>query len=264
MKTKTTLLFWLTIVLFLISVNGHSQFLIQENTNFKSQSLHKYTTILNVKDKKISIKEVLKIPKDKFEPLVLENTDLGFTTDNYWLRFSIKNTTSNAVDYYLETSRPIVDVANFYKVYSDGRITLQKSGDVIPFKERSFQHRKTIFKVNLKPYETGDYYLHLGSDGEVINVPILLRTTDDFLVNSSFEQIVFGFFYGILIIAFILYFFFYYAMRQRVFLYYSLYVVFIGLLQFSLDGYFYQFITPNSGWLSNKSVLLFAVISGFF
>lgn len=264
MKTKTTLLFWLTIVLFLISVNGHSQFLIQENTNFQSQSLHKYTTILNVKDKKISIKEVLQIPKDKFEPLALENTDLGFTTDNYWLRFSIKNTTSDAVDYYLETSRPIVDVANFYKVYPDGRITLQKSGDVIPFNERSFQHRKTIFKVNLKPYETGDYYLHLGSDGEVINVPILLRTTDDFLVNSSFEQIVFGFFYGILIIAFILYFFFYYAMRQRVFLYYSLYVVFIGLLQFSLDGYFYQFITPNSGWFSNKSVLLFAVISGFF
>lgn len=264
MKTKTTFLFWLTIVLILISVNGHSQFLIQENTSFTSQSLHKYTSILNVKDRNISIKEVLQIPKDKFEPLVYENTDLGFTTDNYWLHFSIKNTTSNPVDYYLETSRPIVDVANFYKVYSDGRITLQKSGDVIPFKERSFQHRKTIFKVNLKPNETGNYYLHLSSDGEVINVPLLLRTTDDFLVNSSFEQIVFGFFYGILIIAFILYFFFYYAMKQRVFLYYSLYVVFIGLLQFSLDGYFYQFITPNSGWLSNKSVLLFAVISGFF
>lgn len=264
MKTKTTFLFWLIIVLFLISVNGHSQFLIQEKSSFTSQSLHKYTSILNVKNKEISINEVRKIPKDKFEPLVIENTDLGFTTDNYWLHFSIKNATSNSVDYYLETSRPIVDVADFYKVYSDGRITLQKSGDVIPFKERSFQHRKTIFKINLKPNETGNYYLHLSSDGEVINVPILLRTTDDFLVNSSFEQIVFGFFYGILIIAFILYFFFYYAMRQRVFLYYSLYVVFIGLLQFSLDGYFYQFITPNSGWLSNKSVLLFAVISGFF
>ncbi|HLP65438.1 hybrid sensor histidine kinase/response regulator [Flavobacterium sp.] len=264
MKTKNTLLFWLTIVLFLISFNGHSQFLIQENTNFTSQSLHKYTSILNVKDKNISIKEVLQIPKDKFEPLVFENTDLGFTTDNYWLHFSIKNNKSKAVSYYLETSRPIVDVAHFYKIYPNGKISFQKSGDVIPFKERSFQHRKTIFKINLQPNETGNYYLHLGSDGEVINVPLLLRTTDDLIVNSSFEQIVFGFFYGILIIAFILYFFFFYAMRQKVFLYYSLYVVFIGLLQFSLDGYFYQFITPNSGWLSNKSVLLFAVISGFF
>ena len=264
MKTKTTLLFWLTIVLFLISVNGNSQFLIKENSSFKSQSLHKYTSIINLKDKKISIKEALKIPKDQFEPLFFENTDLGFTTDQYWLHFSIKNATTKVVSYYLETSRPIVDVANFYKVQPDGKIILQRSGDSIPFKERSFQHRKTIFKINLQPNETGDYYLNLSSDGEVINVPLLLRTTDDLIENSSFEQIVFGFFYGILIIAFILYFFFFYAMKQRVFLYYALYVIFIGLLQFSLDGYFYQFITPNSGWLSNKSVLLFAVISGFF
>ncbi|MBC7524673.1 MAG: hypothetical protein H7239_09570 [Flavobacterium sp.] len=53
-------------------------------------------------------------------------------------------------------------------------------------------------------------------------------------------------------------------MKEKVFLFYSLYVVFIGLLQFSLDGYFYQYITPESGWFSNKSVLIFAVISGIF
>lgn len=264
MRTKTTLKLGLILALLLLAVKSNSQFIIQENTAFKSQSLHKFTSILNVKDKRISIKEVLQIPKGKFEPLPFENTDLGFTTDHYWLQFSIENNTSKEVNYYLETARPIVDVAQFYQVFPSGKIIFQKSGDVIPFKERSFQHRKTVFKINLQPKETVHYYLHLSSDGEVINVPLLLRTTDDFIVNSLFEQIVFGFFYGILIIAFILYFFFFYAMKQRVFLYYSLYVFFIGLLQFSLDGYFYQFITPNSGWLSNKSVLLFAVISGFF
>ncbi|MBK9224416.1 MAG: 7TM-DISM domain-containing protein [Flavobacterium sp.] len=105
--------------------------------------------------------------------------------------------------------------------------------------------------------------MHVKSDGELLSMPLNLHTTEDLIALTSFEQIVFGFFYGILIIAAILYFFSSFAMRERTFLYYSLYVVFIGLLQFSVDGYFFQFITPNSGWLSLHSVILFATIANF-
>lgn len=253
------------LVLLLFSVSTcHSQFIINSDQNFSNASLHKNTSIIDVKQKELSIQEVLGISENKFKPLQNENTDLGFTSDNYWMHFKIKNNSEDEINYYLETSRPIVDVADFYQVKPNGKILLQKSGDNIPFEQRSFKHRKTIFKINLMPSEIGNYYIHLKSDGEVINAPVILRTSADLITNTSFEQIVFGFFYGILLIASILYFFFYYAMKEKVFLYYSLYVVFIGLLQFSLDGYFYQFITPQSGWLSNKSVLLNAVISGFF
>ena len=245
---------------------SYSQFHIKkissEITN--ESSLHVNTTIVNVKQKKLSINEVVKIDKKEFKLLKNENTDLGFTDDNYWLNFQVHNTINEEIQYYIETSRPIVDVAIFYKVNKDGTFSIQKSGDLIPFKERTVSLRKTVFKINLLPNETGNYYIHLKSDGEVINAPVILRTPDNLISVASFEQIIFGFFYGILIIASILYFFFFYAMKERVFLYYSLYVLFIGLLQFSLDGYFYQFITPNSGWLSNKSVLLFAIISGVF
>ena len=253
-------------LLFLVSHNLlHAQFVIKKNNiDFEQQSLHNQTSIINLKQRNATIEEVQKISKTDFKPLQNANTDLGFTTDNYWLYFEIENKINDEIQYYIETSRPIVDVATFYKINDDGSISVQKSGDLIPFKERTIQQRKTLFKIHLMPSEKGKYYIHLKSDGEVINAPVILRTSENLIKETSFEQIVFGFFYGILIIAFILYFFFFYAMKQRVFLFYSLYVLFIGLLQFSLDGYFYQFITPNSGWLSNKSVLLFAIISGFF
>jgi signal transduction histidine kinase/ActR/RegA family two-component response regulator len=94
-------------------------------------------------------------------------------------------------------------------------------------------------------------------------MPMVLHSTEDLIRITSFEQIVFGFFYGILAITAILYLFFFFAMREKTFLYYSLYVVFIGLLQFSVDGYFFQFITPNSGWLSLHSVIISATIANF-
>jgi len=227
-------------------------------------SLHEFTSCINVKKENLSVNEIIKLDKKKFELLQNENSDLGFSSDSYWLHFSIKNATKSDVKYYIESSRPIVDVANFYKVIDGKVIDFQKSGDVIPFKDRSFKHRKTLFTLYLNENEAADFYINLKSDGEAINTPVILRSPNKLVEVTSFEQIVFGFFYGILIIASILYFFFFYAMKERVFLYYSMYVLFIGLLQFSLDGYFYQFLMPSSGWLSQKSVLLFAIISGVF
>lgn len=265
MKQKLLTIFVTAILLLLFQNTAFAQFKIDdENLSFTQKSLHDFTTIFDSKQNQLSINEVLKVDKTKFSPLEDENHDLGFTADNYWLHFSIKNETDSDLKYYLESSRPIVDVANLYKVIDNKVVSIQKSGDNIPFKERSFKHRKTLFTVYLLPNERADYYINLKSDGEVINAPVILRTPINLVEVTSFEQIVFGFFYGILIIASILYFFFFYAMKERVFLYYGLYVVFIGLLQFSLDGYFYQFITPNAGWLSNKAVLLNAIISGFF
>jgi hypothetical protein len=209
------------------------------------ESLHENTTLFRAKDQEFSIDEILKISKSKFKPLPNANTDLGFTDEHYWLHFKVQNKTINNVTFYIETSRPIVDEADFYQISGKMVVNVQKSGDDIPFDERTFKNRKTIFKLFLLPNEVGEYYIHLKSDGEVINAPVMLRSQSNLLEMISFEQIVFGFFYGMLVISALLYFFFYFAMKEKVFLYYTLYVVFIGLLQFSLDGYFYQFVTDK-------------------
>lgn len=254
----------LTLFLLCIHFLGFSQYIIESKTQIKAVSLHKFARIYDSKDSLLTAEQVFKLPNSYFNELPNSNTDLGFTSSNYWIRFQIKNNISQDLSYYLETSRPIVDLASFYKKSALGTIISQKSGDQIPFTQRTLKQRKTVFKLNLNSNETATFIIHLKSDGEVINAPVILRSADNLLEVVSFEQIIFGIFYGILIIASILYFFFYFAIKEKVFLYYSLYVVFIGLLQFALDGYFYEYITPQSGWFSQKSVLIFAVISGFF
>jgi signal transduction histidine kinase/CheY-like chemotaxis protein len=254
----------ITLLILCIHFFGYSQYSINSKTQIEEVSLHKYAQIYDSKDSSLTANQVFNLPNSYFKDLPNANTDLGFTQSSYWIKFQIKNELQKEVLYYLETSRPIVDVATFYKINTSGKITTQKSGDFIPFNERTLQQRKTVFNLVLAPNENATFLINLKSDGEVINAPVILRSAENLIEVISFEQIVFGFFYGILLIASILYFFFYFAMKERVFLYYSIYVVFIGLLQFSLDGYFYEFITPQSGWFSHKSVLLFAVISGFF
>jgi len=242
--------------------SGYSQYVFEEPVP-SSISLHPYTTIADVGQQEFNI-EFIQANYTKLDSwkLKTENDDLGFTDHHFWAKLQLENATPNSLHYYLETARPITDLVEMYAIDSLGKITKSISGDQLPFSERSFQDRKTVFKIDLESKEKITFFFHLKSDGEVIKIPMMLRTSENYIHEISKEQLVFGIFYGILTTAAILYLFFFFGLREKTFLYYSLYVVFIGLMQFALDGYFYQIVTPNSGWFSLRAVLLFAMIAG--
>ena len=250
--------------IFLLSLqNASAQFLLKEDAAEKI-SIHSESEYVDVGQENLTLEQVIHSKNLHFKSMQHENTDLGFTSHNFWVRFQLKNSTQDELFYFFETARPITDVAELYMINHDNKVTKYVSGDAIPYAERSFKLRKTIFKISLAANEQQQFYLHVKSDGEQLSMPMILLSTENLLEESSFEQFVFGFFYGILIIAAILYLFFFFAMRDKTFLYYSMYVVFIGLLQFSIDGYFYKFVTPDSGWFSLHAVIIFSCIANFF
>ncbi len=255
----------LLVLLFLLLTESLlAQFIISKKKNNESFSIHNQTEYLDVGQSNLTLNQIIHTKSFEFLPMKSENMDFGFTNHNFWFRFQLLNTTDEEAIYFFETARPITDKAELYTIKSNHQIIKHQSGDAIPFDEKSFNHRKTIFKIVLQPHEKQQFYLHVKSDGEMLSMPVVLHSLQNLLEVTSFEQFIFGFFYGMLIIAAVLYLFFFFAMRDKTFLYYSMYVIFIGLLQFAVDGYFFQFITPQSGWLSLHSVLLFACVANFF
>lgn len=260
--SSTLFRFFCTILFGFYFQSGQSQFVFKAPIP-EAVSLHQHTTIADVGAQEFSVQFVAQqYAKLNFKKLKTENDDLGFTDHHFWAKFELENQAAIPLSYYLETARPITDLVELYAIDSLGKIKKSVSGDQIPFAQRSFKDRKTIFQIDLQPKQKITYFLHLKSDGEVIKMPMMLRNAESYLNEVSMEQLVFGIFYGILTTAAILYLFFFFGLREKTFLYYSLYVVFIGLMQFAIDGYFYQWITPQSGWFSMHAVLLFAMIAG--
>lgn len=250
---------------FLFFTSVHSQYVFRNDAIPKEISLYDFTTITDVGQRNLDIHFVIKnYNLLNFKKLKTESDDLGFTKNNFWSKTELQNPTNLSLNYYLETARPITDLVELYAVNGvSGKITKSIGGDNIPYFKRSFDNRKTIFKIEIAPKSNLKLFLHLKSDGEVIKMPIKLYSSESFIRMLSKEQLIFGIFYGILVIVAIIYFFFFFALREKTFLYYSLYVVFVGLLQFSLDGFFFQFVTPYGGWFSNHAVLFFAIIAAF-
>ena len=87
-KIRLSTFFLLLIFLFL-SVPSEAQYIVADAAQFKDGvSLHKYTKIVNVGQRNYTIQEIINDKSLKFQPLLVENKDLGFTDDNYWLFLS--------------------------------------------------------------------------------------------------------------------------------------------------------------------------------
>ncbi|TAE55358.1 MAG: hybrid sensor histidine kinase/response regulator [Bacteroidetes bacterium] len=250
---------------FFLILRAQAQYVIDPSERSGSLSLHSQARIAATGARSLSFEEVQKPEHDSdFQPVSGPNATVGFTDGHYWVQVDVVNKSPETLHYFLETARPITDSVTLYIADSAGLVQVQYSGDKMPFSERAFTHRKTLFPIELPAGATRSLWIHYESDGETINVPLLLHTPGQLIYLTNREQIVFGVFYGIMLLAAIIYLFFFAAVREPSFLPYSLYVICAGLMQFSLDGFFYQYVSPDGGWFSQRAVLIFAILTTFF
>jgi signal transduction histidine kinase/CheY-like chemotaxis protein len=241
---------------------------ISQNTSFDPENskgqFYEYAEFFNSGQSDVTFKEIHNDSTHKFKPLESDHQSTGFTTDSYWVKFKLKNGGSDSKTYYLETARPITDVAELYQIGNKNEIEHYKSGDQIPFNERQVAHRSTIFKIELPEKSEQQFYLHFKSDGETINLPLNLYTENEFWQVNYKQQMFLGIFYGLLLLAGIIYLFFYRSLRAKSFLYYGCYVLSIGLMQAALDGILFQYFFESPSFLSSRAVLITAILSTFF
>lgn len=245
-----------------ISIYANAQHLPFDPEQSKGE-LYEYAAYTTTEDKDFSFQDIVQTDSLEFKPLESDNYSVGFTSDNYWVRFRLQNTSDDKKVYYLETARPVTDYAYLYQIENNG-LKQFSSGDQIPFNERQVQHRSTIFKIQLPPNSNQQFYIHLKSDGETLNIPLNLFTESAFWISNYKQQLFLGLFYGLLFLAGTIYLFFYRSLKEKSFLYYGCYVFFIGFLQAALDGLINQYIIPQGGYFYSRTVLITGLLTTYF
>lgn len=258
-------LIYTNFLLIFFSTSIYSQYVLSDKPFLEPVSLHNQTTIADVGKNQLTIQYVMNHfeslkPKKLIKPI----TNLGFTNNNFWAKTELKNPTNVELKYYLESAGPKLYLAELFTINkATNKITKTISGFSIPYSERSFNNRKTFFKIIIPPHSTIKLFLHLKNDGDVIKMQMILHNTDTLVSMNLKEQFLFGIFYGIIVTAAIIYLFFYFALGEKVILFYCLYLIFTGLMQLAMDGFLYQMFTPDDNWITNHAVLFFALIAIF-
>jgi serine phosphatase RsbU (regulator of sigma subunit) len=197
--------------------------------------------------------------KDEFKKTELSGpiANLDFTSSTYYIHFVFKNQTAFHFPMKLETARPITNEVSLFYV---GQKLESRSGDEIPFKEKIIKTNRSILPLFSQANSTNEYVLKLRSDGEIISLPIIFWKDRTYTNSERKYQFSMGIYYGIFVFVILIYLTFYIQLRDPLFLLYSFYVLFSGLLQFGLDGYMHQYVFPDGGYLTQHSII---IVSGF-
>ncbi|GAA4280014.1 hybrid sensor histidine kinase/response regulator [Gaetbulibacter aestuarii] len=252
----------LVLIAYLGCLSLHAQQPVYNIQNSKGQ-LYEYAQYTNAGNLDLSISDVQHSSFLKYKDLESENHSVGFTSDNYWVKFKIENNDASSKTYYLETGRPITDVVDLYQI-NGAKISHFKNGDDIPFSKKQVEHRSTVFKLDLPPQKAQQIYIHYKSDGETINLPLTLYSAEAFWINNYHQQMFLGLFYGILFLASIIYLFFYSSLKEKAFLYYGFYVLSIALMQLALDGFLHEYLFTSGGYFNSRLVLITALLSNLY
>lgn len=261
MKGLLILLCFLTGVL---SLFGQDKLVVDGEGEMLNKPLANNFHIAEDPTGKITIEELVEGDVElSFTKMEAPVANLDFTTSNFWVHFEIENKKDKSVFLVLETARPITNLVDLFEVSKD-EIVIYRSGDGIPFTEKTQKSSCSCFRLYLPAHTTKEYWLQMGSDGEIISLPMIFWEEAQFNFVSTNKTFFVGIFYGVFLFVAIIYLTFYFILKDKSFLFYVLYVIASALLQFSLDGFTHQYFFPSGGYLTQHSVLVSAGITVLF
>lgn len=181
---------------------------------------------------------------DRFQPSAQLYPNYGFTSARIWLRFEVDFSSVLDRPWYLIQRHPIIDHLVLYAPDGVGGFRAIEMGDTRPFGERIFNHREFIFPLDSSVAGRQTYYLEVWGKG-ALNLELKLASAQGLVERTYREQMLFGLFFGGLLVMLIYNFLLFFSLRETTYLYY---VVFLGSLIISLlnlNGFGLQYLWPS-------------------
>jgi signal transduction histidine kinase len=211
---------------------------------------------------KLKINDILKISNRFVKDT--NHLTFGATYSRYWARLSFKNIDKENADLILLIENPDINLLDFYIVKDSSVVKHFSTGENIKFDTRDIENRNFAFSIIIKPDETCTCYISSCNQGDANFLPISLFDSKTFYYQDNSKVLTDGFRYGLFLFIILFNIFLFILMKNRIYIYYGLYVFFISLFYLNLDGYSYQYFWPNLPWWSNHSIMFFMSIASYF
>jgi len=216
--------------------------------------LGKSMELLVDESKKLTIKDIFETYRDQFKPCDAIIPAYGFNSSAYWFRFTVDNPRQSAIEWFLEISYPLLDQIELYIPVKDG-FKRKVQGDYLPFRSRDLHYRNFVFKLREKQESKRTYYLRIESTS-AIDIPMRAWTVSGLSEKINIEQTLLGGYLGIMVIMIGYNLFLYFSIRDRSYLYYTIFIFLYTCFQTILNGLAFEHLWPTQIWWANNSLPL--------
>lgn len=235
--------------------------------NIRTKNIAEITEIYCDSTNKSDILDlVLKSEKYQFTNNDDKEIHIPFTQNTYWIKFTLINNTVRTQNFLLQIKNPTINEIQLF-VHKNNMIKIyKKTGDAFPFYDRLIKQRTFVFPVQLHTGVPTTCYIKINSHGDALNLPIKLFSHIEYAKTDSTEKFIYGFFYGIVFIIILVNFCFLLVLKlkRKTFIYYILYVLFLGFFNLTFDGLSFRYLWAESPNLNEYMLLISPLFSMFF
>ena len=206
-------------------------------------------SLYHVKDStgQLSIDEVIRLRgSDQFRPLASRTIrqDFGYnTTAVHWLSFDLE--TIQRADLMLEIEYASIDEVELFIEQAGAVRSLGRTGDRFLFQQRPFVNNHYVFPIQLPTGDKARYYIRLHQPHAVLSFFVRLWHRPAFLANDRAEYVRWGTFIGVICIMAVLSIVMLLALRDWIYLWYTLYLHLMTMHLFTDAGLSFQYLWPT-------------------
>ncbi len=213
-------------------------------------------------NRSLTFPDLINQPDLNWQSIKSDAPNFSFSSSVYWFKFQLHNPTDQPQQRLFQVAFALQDYLDFYLVDANSQQLIQTvhTGDLQPFDSRPLNTKDFVIPLDFSPQQQLDLYIRADThDGLFEPLPMLLWQPHAFKDFSSKDDIFHAFYFGALLIIFLYHLLLYFFTREQLFLDYSLFLGSFLILVFTITGWSYAVLWPNSPVFGNMMMGLTVV-----
>jgi len=211
---------------------------------------------------KVTINDLLAMNSNfEFEELTENSKNLGFSNSAFWLKIDFTNNTEHNNFFLFSIKYPLLNDLQFFDTKENQIVSQIQTGENYPHASRPINNKDFMFRLNIPKHSNKTFYFRLYNNGETLRLPLQLVDVLSNKQHDSHEVFQLAMFYGYALFAFIFNILLFVEIRKKLYLYLSLFIIFISFFFFTIDGVAFQYFWPNNPYFANRSMVFFSSLA---
>jgi two-component system NtrC family sensor kinase len=182
------------------------------------------------------------------------------TSGNIWIKFKVVNSTADSI-FFLNLQYTNLSQLTFYKYYDNALYPLSFTGNDFEFDKRTNSSPDFVFPFKLLRGDTSEFFIKIRSTHPIL-LPLFIKTKDKLDETINLENLIFGLYFGIILSILLYNIFLFISTKDLSYLFYIIYLFFLGVAQTTISGYGFKYFWPHSPELNNYALIVTSSAAG--
>ena len=192
-----------------------------------------------------------------------EIPNFGFSSSVFWIRFRVQAAEQLTERYLVEASYSLFDHVALYIHRGGGRYTVKQAGLGVPFARRDLKTRHIVFHIPTPTAAPRTFYLRYQTRG-TMRFSMTLWTFTAYAEQTFRSNYGYGVFYGSFLVMFVFNLLLFLFLRDRAYLYYTLFILTYAGFQVLINGVALELLTPETTWWKFRAYIFLACMPMVF